>query len=98
MSRRSRILAALSLGLIGAPLLAAPADVVRTRIAGLRELGAAFKNANDALRGGEPQTIMIRQSAREIVSAALPGEPLYGMTPLAGLPLGFVPATTKQHQ
>jgi cytochrome c556 len=70
MSRRSRILAALSLGLIGAPLLAAPADVVRARIAGLRELGAAFKNANDALRGGEPQTIMIRQSAREIVSAA----------------------------
>jgi len=70
MSRRSRILAALSLGLIGAPLLAAPSDVVRARIAGLRELGAAFKNANDALRGSEPQTIMIRQSAREIVSAA----------------------------
>ena len=37
-------------------------------------------------------------AVREIVSAALPGEPLYGMTPLAGLPLGFVPATTKQHQ
>jgi cytochrome c556 len=70
MSRRTRIIAALSLGLIAAPLLAAPADVVKGRIAGLRELGAAFKNANDGLRGGEPQTIMIQQSAREIVRAA----------------------------
>ncbi len=28
---------------------------------------------------------------RKIVAAALPGEPLYGFTPDAGLPLGFVP-------
>ncbi len=70
MNRRTRLYAALSLGLIGAPLLAAPADVVRTRIAGLREMGAAFKNVNDALRGGEPQTIVIQQSAREIVNSA----------------------------
>ena len=28
---------------------------------------------------------------REIVAAALPGEPLYGFTPDAGLPLGFAP-------
>jgi hydroxymethylglutaryl-CoA lyase len=26
---------------------------------------------------------------RDIVAAALPGEPLYGFTPDAGLPLGF---------
>ena len=26
---------------------------------------------------------------REIVAAALPGQELYGFTPLAGLPLGF---------
>lgn len=26
---------------------------------------------------------------REIIAAALPGEPLYGFTPDAGLPLGF---------
>ncbi len=70
MSRRARIFAALSLGLIAAPLLAAPADSVRGRIAGLRELGAAFKNANDALRGSDPQTILIQQSAREISNAA----------------------------
>ena len=28
-------------------------------------------------------------AAREALAAGLPGEPLYGMTPLAGLPLGF---------
>jgi hydroxymethylglutaryl-CoA lyase len=27
---------------------------------------------------------------RDIVAAALPGEPLYGFTPDAGLPKGFV--------
>ena len=30
---------------------------------------------------------------RTILAEALPGEPLYGFTPEAGLPLGFVPAT-----
>jgi len=30
---------------------------------------------------------------RRILAEALPGEPLYGFTPDAGLPLGFVPAT-----
>jgi len=33
---------------------------------------------------------------RALLQQALPGEPLYGMTPLAGLPLGFVPATTQK--
>lgn len=33
---------------------------------------------------------------RKIVEAALPGEPLYGFTPDAGLPLGFRPATQKE--
>lgn len=42
-----------------------PADIVKARIAGLRELGAAFKNVSDGLRG-EPQLIMIQQSARQI--------------------------------
>jgi len=32
-------------------------------------------------------------AAREVLQAGLPGEQLYGMTPQAGLPLGFVPAT-----
>jgi hydroxymethylglutaryl-CoA lyase len=30
---------------------------------------------------------------RDVLAQALPGEPLYGMTPLAGLPKGFEPAT-----
>ena len=33
-------------------------------------------------------------AAREALRAGLPGEPLYGMTPDAGLPLGFAPAVT----
>lgn len=32
---------------------------------------------------------------REILAEALPGEPLYGFTPDAGLPLGFVPASQR---
>lgn len=32
---------------------------------------------------------------RELVAAALPGEPLYGFTPDAGLPLGFQPASAS---
>ena len=55
---------------VAAPLLAAPADTVRTRISGFRELGAAFKAVNDGLRGSNVQTIMIQQSAREIRSAS----------------------------
>ncbi len=34
-------------------------------------------------------------AVRERVAVALEGEPLYGFSPLAGLPLGFVPATAK---
>jgi hydroxymethylglutaryl-CoA lyase len=33
-------------------------------------------------------------AARDPLIAGLPGEPVYGMTPLAGLPKGFRPATT----
>lgn len=58
--------AAMMLGLVAA----APADAVRSRIASYRELGAAFKAVNDALRTGEPQTILIQQSARQIRNAS----------------------------
>lgn len=70
MSPRKRITAALALGLIAAPLLAAPADTVRTRIAGLRGLGGAFKAVNDGLRSGDPQVAVMQQSARTISNAA----------------------------
>lgn len=70
MPRRIHIITALLAGVAAVPLLAAPIDSVRARINGYRELGAALKNANDALRGSEPQIIMIQQSAREIQNAA----------------------------
>lgn len=35
-------------------------------------------------------------ATRELLAQALPGEPLYGLTPLAGLPKGFVPATPSK--
>ena len=48
---RHSILAIVSLGLLAVPVQAAPGDAVRSRIDGYRELGAAFKGVNDALRG-----------------------------------------------
>jgi cytochrome c556 len=55
--------------------VAAPADAARTRISGLRELGAAFKSMNDMLRGDPPAPILIQQTARQISNAAaqMPG-------------------------
>lgn len=73
MERRkflARPFALAALVLVAAPLLAAPADDVRSRVAGLRELGASFKAVNDGLRGSEPQTILIQQAARQIRNAA----------------------------
>jgi cytochrome c556 len=67
---RHRPLLALTLAAIAAPLLAAPADQVRTRVAGFRELGASFKALNDGLRAPEPQTVLVQISARQIRNAA----------------------------
>ncbi len=33
---------------------------------------------------------------RRVLDEALPGEPLYGFTPDAGLPLGFQPASATE--
>lgn len=52
------------------PLLANPAGDVRSRIAGYRDLGAAFKAVNDGLRGGNAQPAQIQQQARRIVAAS----------------------------
>jgi hydroxymethylglutaryl-CoA lyase len=35
-------------------------------------------------------------AARAPLAAGLPGEPLYGMTPEAGVPKGFMPTTAVQ--
>jgi cytochrome c556 len=61
---------ALSGLLIAAPLLATPADSVKSRIAELRELGASYKAVNDGLRSPMPQTMLIQISARQIVNAS----------------------------
>lgn len=50
-------------------LLATPAlasDALKSRIAGYREIGAAFKNVNDELRSSTPQIFVIQLSGREI--------------------------------
>jgi cytochrome c556 len=52
-----------------APLLAAtPAEQVRSRIASYRELGAAFKNVNDALRTPQPSLMILQISTRQIAA------------------------------
>ncbi|HUD30930.1 MAG TPA: cytochrome c [Novosphingobium sp.] len=61
---------ALAMMAAATPLLAAPADTIRSRIANYRELGSAFKAVNDGLRGGEVQTVLIAQSARQIRNAS----------------------------
>lgn len=50
--------------------LAAPADAVHSRVAGLRELGAAYKSLNDELRGNQPQAIVVQQAVRQVNNAA----------------------------
>jgi cytochrome c556 len=83
--------APLFLALIAAPLLAAPADDVRTRVNGLRELGAAYKAINDSLRG-EPQTIMIQMSARQVANAA---KAQYGWFPAGSGPQPGIKTAAK---
>lgn len=68
-SMRTRVVGAILVGALALPVFAAPADTIRARINGYRELGAAFKSVNDGLRG-EVQTILIQQSARQIKNAA----------------------------
>ena len=56
--------------LVAAPLFAAAQDSVNTRVAGLRQLGAAFKNVNDELKSSTPQPVILQLSARQIRDAA----------------------------
>ena len=103
-------LAALTLALVAAPLVASrtsrtpapaatralvmvPAEVVRTRVAGLKEMGTALKNVFDSLRSSEPQTIMLQQSARTIktTSQAMYNWFPVGSGPQPGLKTGAKP-------
>ena len=74
------------------------AEAVRTRVAGLRELGAAFKNVSDGMRGGEPQVILIQQSARQIknASAAMDGWFPAGSGPQRGIKTAAKPEIWTQ--
>lgn len=67
---RNRVLASLALAGLAAPLLAAPADQIRARIGGYRDLGTQFKAINDGLRSPSPQPAALRASAQKIRSAA----------------------------
>lgn len=71
MSRlvRRALFAALAGALAGVPLLAAPADTIRARIAGYKQLGAAFKAVNDGLRG-EPDLVKVRKAVGQIAGAS----------------------------
>jgi cytochrome c556 len=64
---RKFVLVALVVGsaVMTLPALASASDIVRARIDAYRELGAAFKSADDGLRG-DPQTILLQQAARQI--------------------------------
>lgn len=63
---RTLLIAAGFAALLTSPLIAAPGDIVATRIAGFREVGAAFKNINDELKSGSPQLYVVQISARQI--------------------------------
>lgn len=79
--------AVLGLALLAVPVAAATADLVKARIASYRELGAAFKAVNDALRGSELQTVLLVQSARQIRNASRAQYQLFpaGTGPQAGI-------------
>ncbi len=67
--------ALIALSMIAAAPAASPADQIATRVAGLRELGAAMKAVKDGIAPPEVQTILVQQAARQIVTAAgqMPG-------------------------
>jgi cytochrome c556 len=66
-----------------AAIAATPADAIRSRIAGYRALGAAFKTTNDLVRAGNLASPGLRQAAAQI-SAAARGQ--YGWYPAGSGP------------
>jgi cytochrome c556 len=74
-----------------APAAPPPAEVIRARIAGYREMGAAFKNINDSLRG-TPQMVVIQQSARTIRNTS---QAQYGWFPAGTGPATGLKTTAK---
>jgi len=89
LSPRFCIPAAQVLTSLAAPLLAAPADQVRTRS---RELGRAFRAVNDGLRSAQPQPMLIHTSERQIGNAS---QAMYSWFPARRGPQPGVKAAAK---
>ena len=70
MGLRRAVVGGMLVGFAAVPSPAAAPDIVKARLAGYRELGAAFKNVNDELRSGTPQAYVLQLSARQIRDAA----------------------------
>lgn len=95
--RRLGALAMLAAAGLAAPVLAAPADQIRLRVDGYRDLGAAFKALNDALRAPAPQPAL-RTMTQRIRSAATHQYNWYpaGSGPRAGLKTAAKPEIWTQ--
>lgn len=92
-SVRTIILGVVVAGAAGVPLLASPAsDIITTRIAGLRELGAQFKNVNDELKKDSPSPMILQISARQIRDVA---KNQYGWFPAGSGPEAGVKTKAK---
>lgn len=91
-SVRTIILGAVVASVATAPVLAAAADVIRTRIAELRELGAQFKNVNDELKKDDPSPMILQISARQIRDVA---KNQYGWFPAGSGPEAGVKTKAK---
>jgi cytochrome c556 len=66
---RTFVASLLVLGAIS-PLLAAPADQVRIRVASYKALGAAFKAVNDAVRAGDARSPQFQNAVTRIQASA----------------------------
>ena len=90
---RTMVLGAVVAGTAAAPLLASAAsDIISSRIAGLRELGAQFKNVNDELKKDDPSPMILQISARQIRDVA---KTQYGWFPAGSGPEAGVKTKAK---
>jgi cytochrome c556 len=92
-SVRTITLATVVAGMAAAPVLASAAsDIITSRIAGLRELGAQFKNVNDELKKDDPSPMILQISARQIRDVA---KNQYGWFPAGSGPEAGVKTKAK---
>jgi cytochrome c556 len=94
---RRTAIAAVAIAAFTVPLLAAPADTVRVRTAGFKEIGGAFKAINDSLRG-DANVAVIRQATQKINANARAQYRWFprGTGPQPGLKTGAKPEIWSQ--